>query len=81
MLNIAREMPIGIVDDILYPMVLGCNWAEIYQVLDVVRAHGECRFRLAGEELDDAPDQDGLDLERLSSSTHSQEAQVGEEQL
>lgn len=63
-------MPIDIVDDLPDPMVLGHDWAKIWQVLDVVRAQSENRLGLAGEEVDDTSEQDGPDLESLFSSSH-----------
>lgn len=40
LLKAAREMLVGLAHNLLYPMILRCNWKEIYEVLHIAKDRG-----------------------------------------
>lgn len=70
-----REMPMSLAKDLPYLMILGQDWTEIYQVLDLVRAQED----LIGEEEEIPPDAGGFDIQSLLTSIHFREAHERED--
>lgn len=76
--GVSRVIPVGIALDLLYSMVLGREWSEVYDIVEKIRQKEKHGVGLIGEEsLPDNGEEDKavLDFEKLASQACFRETQ------
>lgn len=66
-LKTTQKMPVGVACNLPYPVILGWDWKEIYEVLNVIKNNRLGEVSLLGSEEDD-PVGESFDVEQLVCS-------------